>query len=294
MRSVEDRRRSETLDRHLRKGGRLARSAVGGPGDAPSWVEPVARAGYAAKGAVYAVVGALAIRAALLGTGSDASGGREALQFVGSGPFGQLLLGLIAVGLTGYVVWRLVQATLDPEHRGDNDIAKDVARRGFYFGSALIYGFLTYYAIQLLIGSGGGGGGGTDQRVAELMSRTWGRILVGLFGLGVIAHGVLQGVKAYKESFRKKIKSFDFGPAKRRWVIAASRIGLTARGVVFLLIGTYFGWAALTHDPSKAGGTEQVLGALANQPWLLGAIGAGLCCYALYQWVKARYRLIAV
>lgn len=259
---------------------------------APSWVEPAARAGYAAKGAVYAVVGALAIRAAL-GGGGDAGGGKEALQFVGSGPFGQAILGLIAAGLAGYVVWRLVQAFLDPEKRDDDGAAGRIGRRGFFFASAAIYGVLAYYAVDLLIGSGGGGGG-TQRRVADVMGNPWGRWLVGLIGAGTMIRGILQGVKAYTQSFRKKIKSFDFGPARQRWVIAAIRIGLTARCVVFLLIGGYLVWAAWTHDPSKARGTEGALATLADRPGLLAAVGAGLCCYGLYQWVKARYRLISV
>ena len=40
-------------------------------------------------------------------------------------------------------------------------------------------------------------------------------------------------------SFKDKIASFDLGPAKRSWVITASRIGLTARGVIFGIIGGF-------------------------------------------------------
>ncbi|MFO7587843.1 MAG: DUF1206 domain-containing protein [Gemmatimonadota bacterium] len=69
-------------------------------------------------------------------------------------------------------------------------------------------------------------------------------------------------------------------------------MGLTARGVVFGILGGFFVAAAVQHDPSKTAGLVRVLGSLRDTPWLLGLIGAGLVGYAIYQWVKARYRLI--
>jgi hypothetical protein len=45
------------------------------------------------------------------------------------------------------------------------------------------------------------------------------------------------------------------------------------------------------------GGGVPVIGGLAlleGKPWLLGAMGLGLVFYGLYQWVKARYRIVGV
>lgn len=272
-------------------GGRTVRGAGG---EAPGWVEPVARAGYAAKAAVYAVIGVLAVRQAA-GSGGETTGGSGAIQQIAGGPFGTVLVGLLAAGLAGYVIWRLVQAFLDPEADYTDEGKKRLAKRGFYFVSAVLYGALAWQALQLLVGgggSGGGGGGGTQSLAARLMDQPWGVWLVGAIGVGVVARGILQFVKAYRETFKDKIRSFDLGPARRSWVITASRIGLTARGVIFAIIGGFLIRAAVTHDPQRAGGLEQALDTLAGNAWLLGAIGAGLVCYAVYQLVKARYRLI--
>lgn len=271
----------------------------------PSWVEPAARAGYAAKGVVYAVIGVLAAQMAL-GDGGQTSGSRGALREIASGTFGQVLIGLMAAGLAGYVIWRLAQAFYDPEGKASDDDGKRFAKRAFYFISAVAYALLTWYAIQLLMGSGGGGqaagaaggsggSGGSDGqqgRVAELMSNSWGVWLVGAIGVGIVARGVLQLVKAYTESFTKKIRRFDLGPARSRWVIGASRVGLTARGVIFGIIGGYLVYAAVIHDPTRARGLEGALDTLRGEPSLLGGVGVGLVGYAVYQWVKARYRLI--
>ena len=73
------------------------------------WIERLARFGYAAKGVVYVLVGFLAFQAAF-NWGGKITGTQGAFQTIASGPFGKVLLFLVAVGLLGYVVWRFVQA----------------------------------------------------------------------------------------------------------------------------------------------------------------------------------------
>ncbi len=78
----------------------------------------LARSGYAARGVVYLIVGGLAVLAALgRGQTTDSEG---ALLTILQQPFGTVLLGLVALGLVGYAIWRLVQALMDtdrPRHR---------------------------------------------------------------------------------------------------------------------------------------------------------------------------------
>ena len=261
-------------------------------------VEVAARVGYAAKGVVYAVIGGLAVQQAI-GRGGEITSTREALEEIASAPFGTILLGLVTAGLVGYVVWRLVEAVVDPEGDDGDDDGKRWLRRGFAVISAVAYGFLAYYGVTILMGSGGGGGsgggsGGSGSMVGGLMTSTWGRWLVGAIGAGVVIRGGIQLVKAYTESFREKIRSFDFGPGTRTWVLRASRLGITARGIAFGLVGGSIINAAVTRNPNEAQGTEGVLQSLVGNPWLLGAMGLGLVFYGVYQWVKARYRIVGV
>src|SRR4029079_5337459 len=60
------------------------------------------RAGYAAKGIVFVVIGALAPGAAL-GTGGKTPASRGALDTIGDGPMGTIALVAIGVGLLGYM-----------------------------------------------------------------------------------------------------------------------------------------------------------------------------------------------
>ena len=87
----------------------------------------LARSGYAARGVVYLIVGGLAVLAAL-GGGGQTTDSKGALLTILQQPFGNVLLGLVALGLVGYAIWRLVQALMDTDHHGTD--AKGLAIRG--------------------------------------------------------------------------------------------------------------------------------------------------------------------
>lgn len=255
-------------------------------------IEWAARAGYTAKGIVYATIGGLAVAEASSGSGETASG-EEALRQVAAGPMGTFAVALVGLGLAGYVVWRLVQAILDPEGRTSVDETRRWGMRAFYLASAILYAALAYTALDLVFGGASdGGGSGTRIWTSRLMEKPAGRWLVGVVGAGIAARGILQFVKAYTESFRDRIHQFDLGGHGESIAMTTSRIGLSARGVIFLLIGGYVAYAAVRHDPAQARGLEEALELLRGAPWLLGSLGLGLIAYAVYQWVKSRYRMI--
>src|SRR5690554_5204938 len=72
-------------------------------------LEWLARAGLAARGVVYGLVGVLAIQLAL-GDGGKATNQQGALKTIAGGTFGKVVLIALAVGLAGYATWRLVRA----------------------------------------------------------------------------------------------------------------------------------------------------------------------------------------
>lgn len=270
---------------------------------ASPWVEWLARLGYAAKGVVYVLIGVIAVDAALTaGSGDQATGGSGALQSIADESWGQIVLGIIAVGLFGYVLWRLVQSLLDPEHKGTD--MKGVATRIGYFISGALYATLALEAARLALGSGGGGGGGTGgsgggssashwtSRVFELPMGVW---LVGAAGVGIFIFGLYELYKAWTTDFSDRLHIEEIDYHKRQWIQRAGRAGLAARGVVFLLSGVFVVRAALQYDASEAQGLEGALQALERQPygpWLLGLVALGLIGYGLFQLVKARYRHI--
>jgi hypothetical protein len=262
--------------------------------DYPQWFEYLARLGYIVKGIVYAIVGVLATQVAF-GTGGETTGTKGALQEIVSQPFGTVLLSIVAFGLMGYALWRLVQAAFDPEHKGND--AEGIGARIGYAISGVIYGFLAFTALQIVLGTGGGGGSSTDSRTAWLMSQPFGIWLVGIVGVAIIGVGLYQLYRGITADFRKQINEAKMNDREETVVTTTGRIGLSARGVVLGLIGIFVIQAAWQADPNEAAGLGQSLAELAQQPfgpWLLGLVALGLIAYGVFMIMMGRYRHINV
>ena len=80
------------------------------PAQVKKWMIAVGRAGYAALGVVAIIIGVFLIVAALQHNASQAKGLDGVLQELAHQPFGQVLLGVVAVGLFAYGVYSLVEA----------------------------------------------------------------------------------------------------------------------------------------------------------------------------------------
>ena len=260
--------------------------AAPSPAGTIAWL---ARSGYAARGIVYLIVGGLAVLAALgSGQATDSEG---ALRAILQQPFGEALLALVALGLVGYALWRLVQAIADPDGHGTN--AKGLAIRGGLVVSAVMHSLLALFALSLILGWGSGGGdGGAQDWTAWLLRQPFGRWLVGLIGVAVIGAGLAHMVKGYRADFARYL---EMAPATLRKSAPICRFGLIARGVVFLIIGGFLVVAAWRFSSGDVVGMQGALETLQRQPYgwlLLGIVALGLCAFGVYGLIEARYRRI--
>jgi hypothetical protein len=254
--------------------------------DVAGWVPPIARIGYAAKGVVYMLVGWIAFQAAM--ASGETEGSTGALASLADEQGGRLMLVLIAVGLLAHVIWRAVQALLDPEHHGSG--AKRVAMRGFYALSAVVYGSLALTAWQLGQGNGQGPDDGHEVWVGRLLEQPFGTWLVMLAGLGVIAYGLHQMYKAWRGDVNRRMAANRAEVA--RGVRILGRVGTAARGLVMLPVGWFVFNAGRHYRAAEAADTGEVL-AMLDKGWLLAVVGIGLLAYGLHQVAKAIYRRIA-
>ena len=74
------------------------------------WITPIGRAGYAARGVAFSMIGGFLIAAAIHHNPGEAQGLDGALATLAGQPFGPYLLGLVAAGLAAYGVFALVEA----------------------------------------------------------------------------------------------------------------------------------------------------------------------------------------
>lgn len=256
------------------------------------WIERLARAGYAAYGTVYALVGVLAAQAALGGGGETASQ-ESALRSILAAPMGRVLLGAVAVGLLGYTVWRLLQGVMDPDNEGAG--AKGLAKRADHLLNGVLHGALAFSAAQLALGSGGGGGSSPDDWTARLLAQPFGKWLAVAAGAGIVGAGIYQFYALYRVRFMEHLKPGEMSPRERTWTRRVGRVGYAARGVVFSVIGVFLIQAALQSDPEETRGLGGALGTLSRQPlgpYILGGVAVGLVAYGAFMLVVARYRRI--
>jgi hypothetical protein len=251
----------------------------------------LARSGYAARGIVYCLVGGLALLAAI-GPGGQTGGSRSALATLLQQPLGRLWLGLIAAGLFGFAVWRIVEAASDADRLGSS--YKALAKRAGHVVSGIVYGGLALSAARLALGHGGGGGGDRSAQdwTAWALRKPLGQWAIGLVGLVVIGVGLAYLVKAWKGDVLRRLAP---PPQLRHWVSHMGRFGFAARGIVFTLVGAFLILAAIDSSSKEAKGLGGALHALEQQPygWAILAVTAlGLAAFGLFGLVQARYRAI--
>lgn len=258
------------------------------------WLERTARLGYASKGLVYTIIGLLTAAAAA-GLGGKTADRRDAFAFILRQPFGRFLLLVIALGLMGYAIWRVVSGVFDSENRGSG--AKGLALRAGSLIRGLFYAVVAVEVVRISSRQSTGKGSDAQARywVAEGMDKPFGRWIVGIAGLVILGYGLYQLSSAVRSKLSKKLRLESLRPEIRRKVVAVSRFGLGSRGIVFAIIGLSILNAAIRQNPNAARGTTGALKQLAEQPFggvLLVVIAIGLAAYGVYAFINSRYRVI--
>ncbi len=113
--------------------------------------EALSRLGFVARSCVYAIIGILAFRLAV-GQGGKITNQQGAFHTVAHQRFGGVLLGIVAVGLGGYALWRLVRAALGHGPEGADSGFDRIAAAA----SGVAYAILCILAVEVLTGSAGG------------------------------------------------------------------------------------------------------------------------------------------
>ncbi len=256
--------------------------------------EKFARFGIATKGFVYCLVGVLTVAAAF-GEGGKKTGSSGVLDTLSGQPFGQILLGITALGLLGFTFYRFYQAIADPQDKG-NDLKGFVTRFGFAI-SAIFYGFLAFTAAKMIFASSSSGGGnGQESIAATLLSKPFGQILVGIIGAAFLGKAIYQLYKAYSGKFKDNVQAAELDSKVESMVLKTGYVGYTARGIIIAVISYLMFRAAFSANSDAAGGTKEAFSFLQNEfgTIVLAVIAAGLLAYGFFMLVKARYKTLGI
>lgn len=251
----------------------------------------LARAGLLARGAVYLVIGLLALEVAL-GEGGKTTDQQGAMKAISAQSYGKVLLVLLIIGLAGYAIWRLTRAAVGHGAEQRDDTGDRIAA----LASGIVYAALCVVAIGILIGSGSTSSSQkAKETTAGVLGWSGGPVLVAIAGLVLIGVAIYQAYKGLSRNFLEDAKTGEMSESVRKAYTALGVVGLTARAVIFALVGYGILKAALEYDPKEAVGLDGALRKLADTPfgpWLLGLIAVGLAVFALYSIADARYRKV--
>lgn len=249
----------------------------------------LARAGLVSRGAIYILMGWVAILVAV-GHSSREADQTGALQLLASKSYGAVSLWLIGIGFVGYALWRLSEAAfgVSGEGNGAGPRLRSLAR-------GIVYAGFAYLTFQVISGASSSQAGRQEDVTATVMHHSGGRWLVGIIGLIVVIAGAALVVEGIRRKFMENMETARMSPRVRQTVEWLGVIGTAARGAVFALAGILVIDAAVTYKPSKAGGVDKALLTLRDQPFgvfLLVIAAAGLIIFGIYGLCEARWRRV--
>ncbi|MFD1094658.1 DUF1206 domain-containing protein [Salegentibacter chungangensis] len=263
-------------------------------------IAKIRSAGFFTKGMVYLILGGLTFMAAL-GLGGDIASTEGVINFLLQLPLGKALVGVVALGLTAYVLWRLYQMLIRP-HRSNSGDKGDIEtgfKRFRYFYSAIFYAFIAYSFAEPLLSAVFGDPESPseeepDKKAAlwEMLSHSWGEILIWGVAFVVGAQAIWQFSLAYSAKFMKKIDNYPSIKNEYDFIRKAGRMGYVARGVVFGIISLFLVKVMLQHNADAYKGTEaamQYLLSFSYGSFLLGAVSLGLIGYGIFNIMVARH-----
>jgi succinate dehydrogenase hydrophobic anchor subunit len=236
-------------------------------------IEHLTRLGWIAKGVVYILMGGTAVSIARhsASSGSDEASPKGSLEQVLEQPGGRVMIGVLAVGLALYCIWRVLSVAVIRS----NDLHAWADRIGYSF-SAIFYGVLTFVAAKAAVNGVQPEKDNTIETWStEIMGWTFGRWLIGAAGVVVLAIGAYFIVsKGIQRGFCKDLTGVsgraDDDEIEKALVIAGVA-GWIGRGVVTMLVGFFMTRAAWRFDPDDARGFDGSLRRLAE-----GGIGSVL------------------
>jgi hypothetical protein len=250
------------------------------------------RAGFVARAITYAIIGGLAFAMAFGdGTAGAAPNQQGALALIARATPGRVALIAICVGLLAYALWKLTLGAFGsgPEGGGSR---QPLDRIGNLAGGVVYLVFFAI-AIRVLAGSAGNASTQTKHTTAGVLGWPGGQLIVGLGGGILIAVSLYQLYEAISGGFAHEEKTHEMGDSERRVFMSLGHVGLSARAIVFGLVGYFLVRTAIEFNPGKAVGVDGALARLRDQtlgPWMLGLVAAGLITFALFSLLEARYR----
>jgi len=250
--------------------------------------EYAARAGFAVSGVLHVLIAYIILRMAFgSGGNADQSG---ALATLARQTGGVLILWVVAVGLAALGLWRIAESIVGSkpgERSGGGQDDTPAWKRAKSLGLAVVNFAIALSAARFAMGSGQQSSQQNAGLSAQMMQSGWGKALLIVVALGLVAVG---GYHVYKGASKKFLK--DLRVSGGTGITAVGVTGYAAKGLVLAGAGLLVIVATLQADPSKATGLDAAVKTLGHAPFgkvLLIVAALGIACFGAYSFVRSRY-----
>jgi len=194
----------------------------------------IAQFGLASHGLVYIVSGSLAVQIAR-GHADHEANARGAPAEIARQPYGMVLPWVLAFGLASYAIWRISEAMLGTTSDGKKAQPRIASLVDGIIDLAVCIASLSLIAAR-------SSQNGLRQQLtwtARVISHTDGRWFVGLIGVIVVVIGLVIATRRARGSVEKEPRLHEMSGASRAIVVRLGTVRAIARGIVFVLAGTF-------------------------------------------------------
>jgi hypothetical protein len=250
----------------------------------------LARAGFVARGVLYALIGIIALEIAF-GHSHQQADRSGAVRLVAATPFGSIILWLLVVGFAGMTLWRLSEAIWGAAGPGGPKATKRLGS----LGRAILYAVITYGILKYALGLGAPASTNKQSQdlTAAALHYPGGQAIVAIVGIVIAAAGIALMYQAWQGRFLRNMRMGSASARTRTVVTRLGQIGGVARGAVFVTIGIFLTIAAVDAKPGQAKGIDSALRVFAHTPlgpWLLALAAIGLVMFGAFSCCEARWR----
>jgi hypothetical protein len=250
--------------------------------------EYAARVGFAVSGVLHVLVAYIIAQIAFgAGGNADQSGALAALARQTGGAW---LLWVVAVGLVALGLWRIAEAIVGSkpgERSGEDRDDTPAWKRAKSVGLAIVNFAIAISAARFAMGSGQQSSQQNAGLSAQMMQSGWGKAVLILVAIGLVAVG---GYHVYKGVSKKFLK--DLRVSGGTGITAVGVTGYVAKGLVLAGAGVLVIVAILQADPSKASGLDAAIKTLGHAPFgkvLLVVAALGIAAFGAYSFVRSRH-----
>lgn len=259
-------------------------------------IKKLARFGFYAKGALFIVIGILALMVALGQKGGELADPAGALETIAEVPYGRILLILFIIGSTAHGGWNVLRGVADVDNAGKN--WQGIVRRVIAVGVGIFYFSLALTAFDILVAERDVDRNGAIQRMLAtiLLMLPLGAVLMALIGLGVIGAGISEFYSGVTGKYQENFKIRMLGEHQQRIITMLGVVSFSARALILVMMGCFFIAAAFYYNPNEAAGVDRAMAIIAQQSYgkiLLFGTSAGLICHGVLSLYEARFRRVA-